>query len=230
MNGREYRAWYGLGQAYEILKMPSYSLYYYKQSVELWPFDSRMLVALGETYENLKQFANALKCFQRAYNNGDIEGTALLRLGNLYEKLADIESAVPIYIEYCKDERSIVDKVSLARAFITLGNYFEKTNRLNEASQYAYKCLEYDNTKMEAQALLNTIKNKRGQISPLPIEPESVEAIEEQFHPLDEISNISEPSTSGAGTSRPFFLSNIPSTSTMDISMADFGEDDDDSD
>ena len=32
MNKRDYRAWYGLGQTYEILKMPFYSLYYYKQA------------------------------------------------------------------------------------------------------------------------------------------------------------------------------------------------------
>ena len=29
---RDYRAWYGLGQTYEILKMPYYCLYYYKRA------------------------------------------------------------------------------------------------------------------------------------------------------------------------------------------------------
>jgi len=32
VNRRDYRAWYGLGQTYEILKMPYYCLYYYKQA------------------------------------------------------------------------------------------------------------------------------------------------------------------------------------------------------
>jgi hypothetical protein len=32
INKRDYRAWYGLGQTYEILKMPFYSLYYYRQA------------------------------------------------------------------------------------------------------------------------------------------------------------------------------------------------------
>ena len=31
INRRDYRAWYGLGQTYELLKMYSYALYYYKQ-------------------------------------------------------------------------------------------------------------------------------------------------------------------------------------------------------
>merc|ERR1719228_3089403 len=52
-NRRDYRAWYGLGQTYEILKMHHYCLYYFKQAQELRPSDSRMLVALGESYEKL---------------------------------------------------------------------------------------------------------------------------------------------------------------------------------
>ena len=34
VNRRDYRAWYGLGQTYEILKMPFYCLYYYKQVLD----------------------------------------------------------------------------------------------------------------------------------------------------------------------------------------------------
>lgn len=161
VNRRDYRAWYGLGQSYEILKMPSYSLYYYKIAQELRPYDSRMMVALGETYEKLERYANALKCYQKACNVGDIEGITLLRLGNLYEKLGNIESAVPAYIEFCKDERAIADKASLCRAYITLGNYYESINKYDDASHFAYKCLGHDDVKTEAQALLNTIKNKR---------------------------------------------------------------------
>lgn len=141
---RDYRAWYGLGQAYEILKMPFYSLYYYKIAQQLRPYDSRMLVALGETYEKLDKNANALKCFQKACNVGDIEGIALLRLADLYKKLGDIENAVPAYMNFCKDERAVVDKGSLCRAFVTLGNYYESIGNYSEATHFAYRCLEYD--------------------------------------------------------------------------------------
>lgn len=80
VNRRDYRAWYGLGQTYEILKMPSYSLYYYKQAQNLRPNDSRMLVALGETYEKLEKVQEALKCFYKARSVGDVEGSAILKL------------------------------------------------------------------------------------------------------------------------------------------------------
>lgn len=185
VNKREYRAWYGLGQTYEILKMSSYALYYYKIAQELQPYDSRMLIALGDTFEKVEQYANALKCYQRAYNAGDIEGITLLRMGNLYEKLEDIESAVPIYIEYCKDERVIPDKASLCRAYLTLGTYYERIGQFDEAAHYAYKCLEYDDVKAEAQELLDTIKNKRWK---------------NQLFPSKKTEKKEEPSTSAAAT------------------------------
>lgn len=35
LNHRDFRAWYGLGQTYEILKLPYYAIYYYEKSAEL---------------------------------------------------------------------------------------------------------------------------------------------------------------------------------------------------
>lgn len=184
--------------------MPSYSLYYYKIAQELRPYDSRMLVALGETYEKLEQYSNALKCYQRAYNVGDIEGITLLRLGSLYEKLGDIDNAVPVFIEFCKDERQIMDKTALARAYITLGNYYERNGMYNDAAHYAYKCLAYDDVKIEAQALLNTIKNKRN-ISPL----------SPTMGPINPAPHVDDPSTS---TARPATRS--LRTSILQLSMS----------
>jgi anaphase-promoting complex subunit 8 len=80
INSRDYRAWYGLGQTYEILKMYFYCLYYYKQAQQLKPNDSRMIIALGETYEKLEKTENALKCYYKACTVGDIEGQALIKL------------------------------------------------------------------------------------------------------------------------------------------------------
>lgn len=213
VNTREYRAWYGLGQAYEILKMPSYSLYYYKIAQELRPFDSRMLVALGETYEKLEQYSNSLKCYERAYNVGDIEGITLLRLGNLYEKLGDIDNAVPIYIEFCKDERAVADKASLCRAYITLGNYYERSGQYDDASHYAYKCLSHDDVKVEAQALLNTIKNKR-----------SISSLSPSMGPINPAPSVEEPSTSRAQAGTSMEMSMEISTFTV----ADDGDSSDD--
>ncbi|KAH8282702.1 hypothetical protein KR054_009220, partial [Drosophila jambulina] len=161
VNKRDYRAWYGLGQAYEIIKMHYYSLYYFKIAHQLRPYDSRMLVALGETYEKLDKCENAVKCYWKAIDVGDIEGIAMYKLANLHEKLGDHETAVHCYILYCEDERAATDKQSLYQGFITLANYYEKKGDYDRAAFYAYKCLDSDDRKTEAKALLKTIDWKR---------------------------------------------------------------------
>ncbi|XP_001356041.1 cell division cycle protein 23 homolog [Drosophila pseudoobscura] len=161
VNKRDYRAWYGLGQAYEIIKMHYYSLYYFKIAHQLRPYDSRMLVALGETYEKLDKCENAVKCYWKAIDVGDIEGIAMYKLASLHEKLGDHETAVHCYIMYCEDERAATDKQSLYQGFITLANYYEKKGDYERAAYYAYKCLDSDERKAEAKALLKTIDWKR---------------------------------------------------------------------
>lgn len=88
VNRRDYRAWYGLGQTYEILKMPFYGLYYYKQAQVLRPHDSRMILALGEAYEKQDKIQDALKCYYKACNVGDIEGMALFKLATYVTNMA----------------------------------------------------------------------------------------------------------------------------------------------
>lgn len=124
--------------------MPSFSIYYYKIAQQLRPYDSRMLVALGETYEKLEKHSNALRSYRKACNVGDIEGIALLRLADLHKKMGDIESAMPAYREFCSDERAAVDKASLCRALVVLGNYYMSAGLYEQASHFAYRCLEYD--------------------------------------------------------------------------------------
>lgn len=162
VNRRDFRAWYGLGQAYEIIKMPFYGLYYYKTATQLRPYDSRMLVALGETYEKLNKNSNAVKCYQKACNVGDIEGFAMLKLGNLYEKICERENAVQAYKNYVLDERSSTEKASLINAYLYLANYFLDMKNFEEATFYAHKILELDETKTEAKSILMEIADGRG--------------------------------------------------------------------
>ena len=46
INPRYYCAWYGLGKTYEILAMPYYALYYYRQAAYLRPDNARMWIAM----------------------------------------------------------------------------------------------------------------------------------------------------------------------------------------
>ncbi len=95
LNPRDYRAWYGLGQTYELLNMPNYALYYFRRATQLRPSDARMWCAMGQCHEHeqLGQIEAAIRCYHRAVDHNDREGidfpplpawTSLLGLIGLY--------------------------------------------------------------------------------------------------------------------------------------------------
>jgi len=59
VNRKDYRAWYGMGQTYELLGEPYYAINYYQKAAALRPNDSRMWAALAACYEKVKRYANA---------------------------------------------------------------------------------------------------------------------------------------------------------------------------
>lgn len=52
----DFRAWYGLGQTYEMLHLYQYALYYFKKAASLKPADARMWAAVGEIDNHISQF------------------------------------------------------------------------------------------------------------------------------------------------------------------------------
>lgn len=89
INIRDYRAWYGLGQIYELVKLPNYALFYFAHARELRPRDSRMLLALGEMFERTDRNFEALTCYYKALYY-DTDGTVLLKLGKYVKYLFSI--------------------------------------------------------------------------------------------------------------------------------------------
>jgi len=95
INNRDYRAWYGLGQTYELLKMPHYAIYYYQKGITLRygllcsllfpllipttclsfrPYDARIWCAMAACYEEVGRVSDAIKCYERAesYSEGEV--------------------------------------------------------------------------------------------------------------------------------------------------------------
>jgi anaphase-promoting complex subunit 8 len=56
INPRDYRAWYGLGQTYEILQMPYYALYYYQVRVGPFPNPTTVLPKLVTVCPYIAQY------------------------------------------------------------------------------------------------------------------------------------------------------------------------------
>ena len=82
VNRKDYRAWYGLGQAYEVLDMCFYALYYYQRTAALKPYDPKMWQAVGTCYAKMNKIPQSIKAMKRA-----------LVAGAYYEQSADASSA-----------------------------------------------------------------------------------------------------------------------------------------
>jgi len=92
VDSRDFRAWYGLGQTHEMLKMHHYSLHYFQQALRLRPNDSRMLMAVGCAYQKLNKPQEAKICFWKAHMLGDPEGVALCSLAKYVDFSIGLQS------------------------------------------------------------------------------------------------------------------------------------------
>lgn len=79
----------------------------------------------------------------------------------LYEKLGEHDNAAAAYTDFVMDESRNTDRTDLSHAYKYLTQYHLKREQLDQANHYAQKCLQFDETKEEAKALLRTIAQKR---------------------------------------------------------------------
>jgi anaphase-promoting complex subunit 8 len=79
----DFRAWYGLGQTYEMLHLYQYASYYFKKAAVLRPGDARMWSAVGNCLLKLGSRDEAIGVFERAVLCGDSEGISTRELAKL---------------------------------------------------------------------------------------------------------------------------------------------------
>lgn len=158
----DHRGWYGLGQLYDILKMHNYALYYYQKAHKCKPQDSRMLVALAEVYQRLSRNVDAEKCLIKAYKVGDVEGTALLHLAKHYETLQLKENAACVYTKYIEEYKaSTSSDVNAPASLLYLARYHSDVADYELASDYAQRCLEFEQVRHEAGSILRCIQQRQ---------------------------------------------------------------------
>lgn len=121
VNRRDYRAWYGLGQTYEVLEMHSYALWYYKRAAGLRPWDGKMWMAVGSCLQKMGRDVEGIKALKRALladsyydggvnssfgsggareRGGNMDPEILLQIAGMYERLGDDVEA-KAYMELC---------------------------------------------------------------------------------------------------------------------------------
>ncbi|EAZ02088.1 hypothetical protein OsI_24169 [Oryza sativa Indica Group] len=146
INPRDYRAWYGLGQIYEMMGMPFYAVYYFRKSSYLQPNDAQLWNAMAQCYESdqLQMIEEAIKCYERSANNNDTEGIALHQLAKLHGMLGQSEEAA---FYYKKDlERMEVEErqgQNFVEALLFLAKHCKSIGRFEEAEHYCTRLLDY---------------------------------------------------------------------------------------
>lgn len=136
VNKHDYRAWYGLGQTYEILEMQHYAVYYYERAAALRPTDYRMWAALGNCYEVLERYPLALGAFLRACSENGVDAVLALRIAQIHEKIGDLERAVAWYRKcVAEDDEQEVTSAG-ARARLWLAKWDVRDGDYAAAEQY----------------------------------------------------------------------------------------------
>ena len=162
INPCDYRAWYGLGQTYEMMGMPFYALHYFKKSVFLQPNDSRLWIAMAQCYksEELHMLEEVIKCYKRAVNCNDGEAIALHQLAKLHRELGRFEEAA---FYYKKDlERMEAEEregPNMVEALSFLARYCKDQKRFEEAEVYCTRLLDYTGPVSPEPVLLNLISD-----------------------------------------------------------------------
>lgn len=120
INRRDPRAWYGLGQTYEMLEMHAYALWYFKRAAGLRPWDGKMWAAVGSCLQKMDRNQEGIKAFKRAlfadsyydaginnpFGSGGRDGNRimdpeiLLQIASMYVAMGDTEEGKS-YMEMC---------------------------------------------------------------------------------------------------------------------------------
>lgn len=142
----DYRAWYGLGQTYEIHQMYNYAVYYFLNAAREKPNDSRMWTALGSCYEKLEKKMEAIKCYEKAIFCKDTEGIAIYKMAKLYYCLGDEDKAAVCFRENIKknSEGEEIEGTETIESYLFLGKYHKKRNELDEAYNYLIKLKDHE--------------------------------------------------------------------------------------
>lgn len=156
LSENEYRAWYGLGQAYELLRMPNQALIHYKKAATLRPADSRMWCAVGSCFEVLKKHQMAIRAFERGMEN-DNEFIAAIRLAELYMNEKNYEASLH-YNKIIFSNKAQVEEKDYYKACISMANIYQELGKQKEAAHFSRKALESESVEREeAKTILSTI-------------------------------------------------------------------------
>lgn len=188
INRKDYKAWYGLGQTYEILGMNLYALFYFQRAASLRPRDPKMWQAIGSCYnkidkpiQSIKALKQALKAGMRtshdagsSFASGILGGEVsvgwnadiLFEIALMYEKTGEVEQAAE-YMELTMeseddDDRGqgtgVTNTSSEARMWMT--RYELRRDNLTRALALANEMSKDEYEPEETNALIRELRTR----------------------------------------------------------------------
>ena len=162
VNKRDYRAWYGLGQAYELQNQLHFAIYYFQQTLLSNPKDSRMWNAIGNCFEKMDFKDEAEKCYSRGEALEDHEGISLFQLGKMYDLMGKTKKAVACFESNLikKQEGRVLDKET-GETLLYLAYYYKNEGETEKALELANQLMAFSGIEREeGQNLIHLLNNK----------------------------------------------------------------------
>ncbi|KHJ45615.1 tetratricopeptide repeat protein [Trichuris suis] len=158
----DYRAWYGMGQSFQVLEFPAFALCYFVRAYALKTEDPRITTSLADGYLALGLSTSAERCYWKSFYRGDPEKVALTHLAFMYQAEGKGDEAIAIYKALIAESGSslIPTDPRISRIYVCLSDYYLKLGDTGKAHFYAMALLGSDDFRDEAKAQLGRIRAK----------------------------------------------------------------------
>ncbi|KAF0992421.1 hypothetical protein HZS_415, partial [Henneguya salminicola] len=172
----EYRAWFGLGHVYELLKMPNECLSLYKKAYYIRPCDSKLSLAIARILESLGNMSECIDMLGVSVESGDFEGTSTIKLACLLEN-KDKDRSASLYKRFLSfyDDKGIAQAEDSATATLFLMDYYFEKKQYEETEIYARRGCRYNqslkHSEITLQKLDKIISEGKGKRKNAPIIP-----------------------------------------------------------
>ncbi|KAG7086668.1 hypothetical protein E1B28_002608 [Marasmius oreades] len=176
LSKKDYKPWCGMAQAYMILNLPLYALYYYSKANALISYEASVLEGVASCYEILGRYQEAIACYRRmiARTSNTSQLVSLhLKVAKAYRALDDLAEVANC--NYCvikafeaeghyKLGQPIPDQ--LMRSMVECAEYHARApeGNLLLAHDYLKVCLATPGVPIEASTAMNAVRARARQI------------------------------------------------------------------
>ncbi|KAF9262190.1 TPR-like protein [Marasmius fiardii PR-910] len=176
LSKKDYKPWCGMAQAYMILNLPLYALYYYSKASTLISYEASILEGVASCYELLGRYHEAIACYKRMISRATNTAQTIalhVKVVKAYKALDDAAEVANSNYNIIKAyEAEGIYKLGqpipdhFMRSMVECAEYHAKApeGNLLLAHDYLKVCLATPGVVIEATTVLNMVRAKARQI------------------------------------------------------------------